>query len=146
MTLSRWFSHKTAAFYTEQCTSPMLSHNFEVSRGTSIQSLKNCMASFAMLFSSFVVMHTNHLATKCDTVQDCWVRNMVGVHGGKESLFIHCWLGVWTEPGQWFSQRILHTSKEEACEDRLAAPVIDGKLELKQHPLLKNDINKFKMH
>jgi len=26
-------------------------------------------------------------------------------------FFIHCWLGVWTEPGQWFSQPILHTSK-----------------------------------
>jgi len=30
LTLSRWFSHTTAAFYTEQCTSPSLLHNFEV--------------------------------------------------------------------------------------------------------------------
>jgi len=34
------FLHKTAAFYTEQCTSPSLLHSFEVSRGTSNQSLK----------------------------------------------------------------------------------------------------------
>ena len=30
LTLSQWFSHKTAAFYTEQCTSPLLLRNFEV--------------------------------------------------------------------------------------------------------------------
>jgi len=30
LTLSQWFLHKTAAFYTEQCTSPSLLHNFEV--------------------------------------------------------------------------------------------------------------------
>jgi len=31
--LVRQFSHKIAAFYTEQCTSPSLFHNFEDSRG-----------------------------------------------------------------------------------------------------------------
>ena len=36
VTLSWWFSHKTAAFYTEQCTSPSL---FEVSWGSSNWSL-----------------------------------------------------------------------------------------------------------
>ena len=30
VTLSQWFSHKTAAFYPEQCTSPLLFHNFQV--------------------------------------------------------------------------------------------------------------------
>jgi len=30
LTLSQWFSHKTAAFYTEQCTCSLLFHNFEV--------------------------------------------------------------------------------------------------------------------
>jgi len=30
--LSRWFTHETAAFYTEQCTTPSLFHNFEVTR------------------------------------------------------------------------------------------------------------------
>jgi len=28
---------------------------------------------------------------------------------------------VWTEPGQWFLQPILHTSTEENYEDRIAA-------------------------
>ena len=32
VTLSGWYLHKTAAFYTEQCTSPLLFHNFEVSK------------------------------------------------------------------------------------------------------------------
>ena len=31
-----WFTHETAAFYTEQCTTPSLFHNFEVSRGASM--------------------------------------------------------------------------------------------------------------
>jgi len=30
VTLSRWFSQKTAAFFTEQCTSPSLFSRFEV--------------------------------------------------------------------------------------------------------------------
>jgi len=33
VTLSRWLSHKTAAFFTEQCTSPSLFSRFEVTRG-----------------------------------------------------------------------------------------------------------------
>ena len=38
--LSCWFTHETAAFYTEQCTTPSLFHNFEVSQGTRSHSLK----------------------------------------------------------------------------------------------------------
>jgi len=30
VTHSRWFSHKTAAFFSEQCTSPSLFSRFEV--------------------------------------------------------------------------------------------------------------------
>jgi len=26
--LSQWFTHKTAAYYSEQCTVPLLFHNF----------------------------------------------------------------------------------------------------------------------
>ena len=63
VTLSQWFSHKTAAFYTKQCTIPSLFHNFEVP-----QSGRTCqwrtMASFAMPLSSLVRMRTNHLAMK----------------------------------------------------------------------------------
>jgi len=29
--LSQWFTHETAAFCTEQCTTPLLFHNLEVS-------------------------------------------------------------------------------------------------------------------
>jgi len=32
--LSWWFTHETAAFCTEQCTTLSLFHNFEVCRGT----------------------------------------------------------------------------------------------------------------
>ena len=39
--LSRWFMHETAAFYTEQCTTPSLFHNFEVSQGACSHSLKH---------------------------------------------------------------------------------------------------------
>ena len=50
MTLSRWFSHKTAVVYAEQCTNPSLFLNCEVSQCASKESLKNYMASFAMPF------------------------------------------------------------------------------------------------
>ena len=41
VTISRWFSHKTAAFFTEQCTSPSLFSRIEVSQGDLNRSLKN---------------------------------------------------------------------------------------------------------
>jgi len=34
VTLWRWFLCKTAAFSTEQCTSPLLFNRFEVSQGS----------------------------------------------------------------------------------------------------------------
>ena len=37
---SRWFTHETAAFYTEQCTTPSLLHNIEVSQGARSHLLK----------------------------------------------------------------------------------------------------------
>ena len=66
VTLSRWFSHKTAAFFTEQCTSPSLFPRFEVTRGDSNRSLKNYGFLYDAIFSSRVHMRTNHLATKCN--------------------------------------------------------------------------------
>ena len=47
------FSNKTARFYTEQCTSLLLFHNFEVSQGTSNQSLNNYGFSFFFFFFCF---------------------------------------------------------------------------------------------
>jgi len=51
MNLSRWFTHKTAAFCTELCTTPLPFHNFEVSRGTCNHSLKNYGFQFGTPFS-----------------------------------------------------------------------------------------------
>jgi len=44
-------SHETAAFFTEQCTSPSLFHRFEVSRGDSNYSLKNYGFLYAIFFT-----------------------------------------------------------------------------------------------
>jgi len=52
--LTHWFMHETAAFYTEQCTTPSLFHNFEVSRS---HSLKHYSFQFGMPFSLLVLMH-----------------------------------------------------------------------------------------
>jgi len=37
--LSWWFTHETASFFTEQCTTPLLFHNFEVSQGTRVANI-----------------------------------------------------------------------------------------------------------
>ena len=66
VTLSRGFSHKTAAFFTEQCTSSSLFSMFEVTRGDSNRSLKNHGFLYDAIFSLRVRMRTNHLATKCN--------------------------------------------------------------------------------
>jgi len=57
--LSRWFTHETAAFYTEQCTIPSLFHNFEVSQGARSHSLKNYGFQFGTPFSLFVLTHAH---------------------------------------------------------------------------------------
>ena len=62
---------------------------------------------------------------------------MVGVHGDRSK----------NPPGRALSmilQPILHTSTEEACEDRLTArSVIDLKLQLKHVPVaIQSDIDK----
>ena len=66
MTLSRWFWHKTAAFFTEQCTSPSPFSMFEVTQNDLNCSLKNYGFLCDTIFSSRVRMRTNHLATKCN--------------------------------------------------------------------------------
>jgi len=57
--LSRWFTHETAAFYTGQCTTPSLFHNFEVSRGARSHSLKHYGFQFGTPFSLFVLTHAH---------------------------------------------------------------------------------------
>jgi len=49
--LSRWFTHETTAFCMEQYTTPLLFHNFKVSRGTRNHSLKNYGFQFRTPFS-----------------------------------------------------------------------------------------------
>ena len=41
LTPSRWCLHKTAAFYTEQCMTPLLFDNFEVSQGACNRPINN---------------------------------------------------------------------------------------------------------
>ena len=43
--LSCWFTHETAAFSTEQCTTPLLFHNFEASQGARSHTHLNTTAS-----------------------------------------------------------------------------------------------------
>jgi len=58
MNLSRWFSHKTAAFPTEQCTSPSLFSRFEVSQGSLNCSLENYGLPCNAIFF-FTCMHVH---------------------------------------------------------------------------------------
>jgi len=51
---SPWFRYETAALYTEQCTTPSLLHNIEVSQGARSQVLKNYGFHFGTPFSSFI--------------------------------------------------------------------------------------------
>ena len=132
-THSRWFSCQTAAFYTEQCTSPSPFHNFKVTWKASNWSLKNYMASFVMPFSSLVHMQTNHLATKqllllfkIDELKNTVVYMETG-----RVFVIHCWLGVWTELSQWFFREYCYWGSQwgQTCWT-----VIVSKLQLKHAP------------
>ena len=104
LTLSWWFLQKTAAFSTEQCTSPSLFSRFEVSRGGSNWSLKNYGFLSDAIFSSRVRMHTDHLATKLIITQDCWIGSW-------------CAGSVWREPGpvNYSSAWILHRKQGCMC-------------------------------
>jgi len=46
-----WFTRKTVTFCTEQCTTPLLFHNFEVSQGARNHSLNNYGFHFGTSFS-----------------------------------------------------------------------------------------------
>ena len=64
--LSRWFTHETAAFCTEQCTTPSLFHNFEVSQGTRNHSFTTMASILGRHFHSYLYACAlkDHLATK----------------------------------------------------------------------------------
>ena len=90
VTLSQWFSHKTVAFSTEQCTSPSLFPGLKSHEAGKTAHWRT-MASFVMPFSLHVYTCTQ--STQWQNViitQDCWIRNTIGVQGVfEESL-------VWT--------------------------------------------------
>ena len=75
---SWWFSHETAAFYTEQCTSPSLFRNLRVF--TMVPGGCSCPLNNYGFFShaifSFVRMR-DHLATNVIITQDCWIRSVL---------------------------------------------------------------------
>ena len=105
---------QTAAFYTEQCTSPSLFQNFEVSRGGLNQWLKNYGFIYNALF--FTCMHAHkslgnemYLLLK---IADLKIQLMCMETGRALSSIVACLRIL---------QPILHTSTEKASEDRLAA-------------------------
>ena len=73
VTLSRWFSSKTAAFYTEQCMTPSLFTTLK-----SHKTLETTHLSFGFIcyaIYSVVRMYTKCLATNCNYryLQTAWV-------------------------------------------------------------------------
>ena len=119
ITLSWWFLHKTAAFYTEQCTSLLLLHNFEVSQGGLNQSLNNYGFYCDAIFFTCIHAHKS-LSNETILIQDCWIRNTVVWMKTGRVFAIHCWLGIWTEPGQWFfSQYCIHLLRKPVRTDLL---------------------------
>jgi len=118
-TLLWWLSPKTAAFYTEQCTSPSLFQNFEVSWGGSDRSLNNYGLISDTIFRTYTCVHKS-LTNKAIIIQDCWIRNMVVCTKTGRVFGIHCWLIAWTEPGQWFfSQYCIHLLRKPVRTDLL---------------------------
>ena len=141
MTLSWRLLHKTAAFYTEQCTSPsFFSFNFEVSQGGLNQSLKNYGFIRDAIFTCTYVHQS--LSNETIIIQDiaelekllCAWRQGESLSSIVDSVF-----ELWTEPGQWFfSQYCWGSLWGQTCY-----PVTGAKLQLKLL-LKKCDINKIK--
>ena len=129
---------KTAAFYTEQCTSPSLSHNFKVSRDHSNWSLKNyCFICDAIFFTC---THA-HIAPSNKTksllkIADLEIWLVCMETTGRAGFADPHWLSAWTDT--WVSNSSTNAAyiyTEEACGDKTCCcSVIDGKLQLKHAP------------
>jgi len=65
--------HKTASFYTEQCISSSLCHNFEVSQGGSNQLLKNY--GFICYTIFFTCTHVHKALSNVIVTRECWITN-----------------------------------------------------------------------
>jgi len=63
--LLRWFTHETTAFFTEQCTTPSLFHNFEVSQGVVATHLNTTASNLGrhFLYLYYACALKDHLAT-----------------------------------------------------------------------------------
>ena len=108
VTLSQWFSYKTAAFYTEQCTSPSLFHNFEVSQGSLNHSLNNYGFISDVILKICMHVHKS-LSNETIIIQDCWIRNTV-VCMKMESLWYLLLIQCLNRACSITLQPILHTS------------------------------------
>jgi len=93
MTLSQWFSQKTAAFYTEQCTSPLLFHNFEVSRRGLNRTPKNYSFISDTIFKKLTHVHKS-LRNETIIIQDFEYRNTVVCMKTGRVFGIHCRVSV----------------------------------------------------
>ena len=97
---SQQFSRKTAASHTEQCTSPSLFHNFEVSWGSSNWSLLNYGVIYTAISLIIVRMCTKHLAMKRNHYPSLEIRSVCMEMGSCLSGFVNPhWLSAGT---QWF--------------------------------------------
>ena len=72
--LSRWFTHETTAFSTEQCTTQSLFHNFDASQGARSHSLKQLPIWDAIFFiCTYACALKDHLAT----TRNCYTRLLI---------------------------------------------------------------------
>ena len=89
LNLPWWFSHETTAFYSRQCTSPSLFHNFQVISGSALRILWT-MALFGMplcclySYTLNVYVHTKH-STSCLTKihPTNWCMHVTMAYGNK---------------------------------------------------------------
>ena len=134
MTHSWWFSHKTTAFYTEQCTSSLL---FHILQSTLNWSLKNYgFICNSILFNS-MCMCTNHLATK----HNYYSRLMNYKYGwctwdqtDRISLFHPLLTWCLKEPGQWFfSEYCIHLLRKVMTNAMIIITIVHWCLHAKIH-------------
>ena len=91
----------------------------------------------------FICTHA-HRSLRSETIitEDCWIRNMVCVHGSRGVFLVHCWLGVWTGMANDSSANTVYIYWRSLWGCTLLG---DGKLKLKHIPAAKkSDTKKFK--
>ena len=94
VTLSLWFTHKTATIYTKQSMTPLLFHNFEVSRRACNYLLKNYGFIWEAIFICMRVHLKDHLEI---IIQGRWISNAVCAWDQRTSV----WILSSVERGTW---------------------------------------------